>query len=90
MTKDWQADFEESLKNRMRSNNDALLRNEIPWIMDFIRERMSHAEVVREYTFMGGWDAGKEGLELEAALEVFKAQKDPVIDAPYEEKDFPL
>lgn len=33
----WEKEFESTLQNRMGMNNDALLRNEVPWIMDFIR-----------------------------------------------------
>lgn len=36
----WAEKFQEVLKNRMRMNNDALLRNEIPWVMDFIRQTL--------------------------------------------------
>ncbi len=34
--KPWREEFDNILKNRMRMNNDALLRNEILWIIDFI------------------------------------------------------
>lgn len=37
----WEESFQVSLKNRMRANNDALLRGEVPWIMAFIRETLS-------------------------------------------------
>jgi len=39
----WEEGFQATLKNRMRMNNDALLRNEIPWIMDFIRTQIEKA-----------------------------------------------
>lgn len=34
----WIENWKDSLKNRMRMNNDALLRNEIPWIEEFIKQ----------------------------------------------------
>lgn len=33
--------FSDTYHKRMRMNNDALLRNEIPWIMDFIRTNLA-------------------------------------------------
>jgi hypothetical protein len=59
----WQQDFQDTLKNRARMNDDALLRNEIPWIMSFIasavesardegrRERDEEIERVAQFAF---------------------------------------
>lgn len=43
-SEDWGKEFQDVLKNRMRMNNDALLRGEIPWIMDFIRSALTSAK----------------------------------------------
>lgn len=39
----WEKLFQETLKNRMRVNNDSPLRYEVPWIMDFIRTQIAAA-----------------------------------------------
>lgn len=72
----WEEEFSETIKNRMRSNNDCLLRNEIPWIGAFIRQKIAEArgEGVRgvpklvEVAKRRGFEAGRTAALKEIKL----------------------